>query len=72
MTPTYIIVSRAPLIRLPDEHLKFECNVLHSNVDLYFKFDEYSKFEFFWQPYYPGLSHRAGYTGSAGRLNSPG
>ncbi len=47
MTPTYIIASRAPLIRLPDAHLKFECNVLHSNVDFYFKFDEYSKFKFF-------------------------
>ncbi len=48
MTPTYIfIASRAPLIRQPDGHLKFECNVLHSNVDFYFKFDEYSKFNFF-------------------------
>ncbi len=48
MIPTYIfIASCAPLIRQPDGHLKFECNVLHSNVDFYFKFDEYSKFEFF-------------------------
>ncbi len=31
--------------KLPDAHLKLECNVLHSNVDFYFKFDEYSKFE---------------------------
>ncbi len=46
MTPTYIfIASCAPLIRQPDGHIKFECNVLHSNVDFYFKFDEYSKFE---------------------------
>ncbi len=30
--------------KLP-EHLKFECNILHSNF--YFKFDEYSKFDFF-------------------------
>ncbi len=46
MTPTYIfIASCAPLIRQPDGHLKFECNVLHSNGDFYFKFDEYSKFE---------------------------
>ncbi len=53
MTPTYIVIaSRAPLIRLPVAHLKFERNVLHSNVDFYFKFDEYSKFDFFfWQPY---------------------
>ncbi len=37
MTPTYIfIASRAPLIRLPDAQLKFECNVLHSNVDFFF------------------------------------
>ncbi len=48
MTSTYIVIaSRAPLIRLPDAHLKFECNVLHLNVDFYFKFDEYSKFVFF-------------------------
>ncbi len=33
--------------KLPDRHLKFECSVLHSNVDFYFKFDEYSKFVFF-------------------------
>ncbi len=33
---TYIfIASRAPLIRLPDAHLKFKCNVLHSNVDFF-------------------------------------
>ncbi len=36
-----------PLIRLPDTHLKLECNVLHSNVYFYFKLDEYSKFTFF-------------------------
>ncbi len=35
---------------LRDGHLKFECSVLHSNVDFYFKFDEYSKFEFFYNP----------------------
>ncbi len=29
--------------KLPDRDLKFECSVLHSNVDFYFKFDEYSK-----------------------------
>ncbi len=33
--------------KLPDGHLKFECSVLHSNVDFYFKFDEYAKFLFF-------------------------
>ncbi len=34
MTPNYIfITSRAPQIKLPDRHLKIECNVLHSNVD---------------------------------------
>ncbi len=45
---TYIVIlSCAPLIRQPDGHLQFECNVLHSNVDFYFKFDEYSKFVFF-------------------------
>ncbi len=33
--------------KLPDRHLKFECSVLHSNVDFYFKFYEYSKFNFF-------------------------
>ncbi len=27
--------------KLPDGHLKFECSVLSSNVDFYFKFDEY-------------------------------
>ncbi len=27
--------------KLPDGHLKFQCSVLHSNVDFYFKFDEY-------------------------------
>ncbi len=32
--------------KLPDGHLKFECSVLHSNVDFYFKFDKYSKFAF--------------------------
>ncbi len=32
--------------KLPDRHLKFECSVLHSNVDFYFKFAEYSKFYF--------------------------
>ncbi len=47
MTPTYIfIASCAPLIRLPDAHLKFECNVLHSNVD-FFKNSTHSKFDFF-------------------------
>ncbi len=33
--------------KLPNRHLQFECSVLHLNVDLYFKFDKYSKFEFF-------------------------
>ncbi len=28
--------------KLPDAHLKFKCNTLHSNVDFYFKFGEYS------------------------------
>ncbi len=45
---TYIIItSRAPLIKLPDTQLKFKCNFLHSNVDFYFKYAEYSKFKFF-------------------------
>ncbi len=43
-------LSCAPLIRQPVRHLKFECNVLHSNVDFYFKFDEYSKLIFFDSP----------------------
>ncbi len=32
--------------KLPDGHLKFECSILHSNVEFYFKFDDYSKFNF--------------------------
>ncbi len=32
---------------LPDGHLTFECSVLYSNVEFYFKIDEYSKFIFF-------------------------
>ncbi len=39
-----VIASR---VKLTDGHLKFECSDLHSNVDFYFKFDEYSKFYFF-------------------------
>ncbi len=31
---------------LPDRHLKFECSVLHSNLDFYFKFGKYSKCKF--------------------------
>ncbi len=37
--------------KLPDRHLKFDCSVLHSNVDFYFKFDEYTKFEFVLTPW---------------------
>ncbi len=33
--------------KLPDGHLKFECSILRSNVDFYFKFDEYSKLKLF-------------------------
>ncbi len=33
--------------KLPDGHLKFDCSVLHSKVDFYFIFDEYSKLHFF-------------------------
>ncbi len=59
---TYIVIlSCAPLIRQPDGHLKFECNVLHSNVDFYFKFDEYSIFFFFDSPT-NNLSHNVGKT----------
>ncbi len=38
---------RISCAKLPGGHLKFECSVLYSNVDFYFKFDEYSKFRFF-------------------------
>ncbi len=39
MTPRHRILCA----KLPDGHLKFECSVLCSNVDFYFKFNEYSK-----------------------------
>ncbi len=38
---------RISCAKQPDGHLKLECSILHSNVDFYFKFDEYSKFYFF-------------------------
>ncbi len=41
MTPRHRILCA----KLPDGHLKFECSVLCSNVDFYFKFYEYSKFK---------------------------
>ncbi len=50
---TYIVIaSCVPHIRLPDAHLKFECSVFAFEWIFYFKFDEYSKFIFFffWQP----------------------
>ncbi len=36
--------------KLLEGDLKIECSVLDSNVDFYFKFDEYSKFDFFFLP----------------------
>ncbi len=45
MTPR----QRISCAKLPDEHLKFDCSVLHSNVDFYYKFDECS-IDLFWQP----------------------
>ncbi len=38
---------RISCAKLPDGHLQFECSILQSNVDFYFKFDKYSKFDFF-------------------------
>ncbi len=43
LTPCHRILCA----KLPDGHLKFDCSVLHLNVDFYFKFSEYSKFYFF-------------------------
>ncbi len=42
--------NRILFAKLSDGHLKFKCSILHSNVDFYFKFDEDSKLDFFWQP----------------------
>ncbi len=35
---TSTCISRVPQIKQPDRHLKFQYNVLHSNVDFYFNY----------------------------------
>ncbi len=52
MTPHHRILCA----KLPDGHLIFECSVLHSNVDFFILFDEYSKFIIFLTALLPSLS----------------